>query len=79
MIRSDTCLLGLFAPWKRTESHQPEAKVSEVVLEITFNLWPVIMIKKTWKIISHHKWDKVFKSGSSKICGKQPLKNEDGL
>ena len=23
----------------------------------------------------HHKWEKVFKNGPSKICGRQPLKN----
>ena len=25
-----------------------------------------------------NKWDKVFKSGPSKICGRQPLKNLKG-
>ena len=25
-----------------------------------------------------HKWDKVFKSGLSKFCGRQPLKNLKG-
>ena len=24
---------------------------------------------------NHHKWDKVFKNGPSKICGRQTLKN----
>ena len=25
-----------------------------------------------------YKWDKVFKDGTSKICGRQPLKNLNG-
>ena len=26
----------------------------------------------------HHRWNKVFKNGPSKICGRQPLKNLKG-
>ena len=26
----------------------------------------------------HNTWDKVFKNGTSKICGRQPLKNLKG-
>ena len=32
----------------------------------------------TYNMMITHRWDKVFKSGPSKICGRQPLKNLKG-
>ena len=35
--------------------------------------WKLLTIRIT--IVRNIKWDKVFKNGRSKICGRQPLKN----
>ena len=40
-------------------------------------LWVYIYSNSTIKILNNT-WDKVFKNGTSKICGRQPLKNLKG-
>ena len=49
-----------------------------------FNLVPWVPFRRVFRILSnlydrdfllHYKWDKVFKNGPIKICGRLPLKN----
>ena len=55
-------------------------KKSKIVLKslkklnslVNVNLWNC----EVW--IRKNKWDKVFKNGPSKVCGRQPLKNLKG-
>ena len=37
-----------------------------------------LRILKNKNLFKRHKWNKAFKSGPSKICGRQPLKNLKG-
>ena len=55
-----------------------ESKIVEPCQTSVRELFPKIV--NGWKslAISYHRWDKVFKSGLSKFCGGQPLKNLKG-
>ena len=69
--------------WKRLED------ISQDVLKTTWkteNCYAEDVLKTFWKHVlktclikcCFYKWDKVFKSGPCKICGRQPLKNVKG-
>ena len=61
-------------PWTR-DTMRTNIKRYEDVMDVmcTFNIRPVSRGEKS--LI----WDKVFKSGPSKVCGRQPFKNLKGI